>query len=119
MRHRALLASRSPPRVQPVPVSPAGGHRDRGYPAQPGEGPLGAQPGGVVPGSDQQLPGGIDPHAGQGDEAGCGGGDERGELGVQVIDLGLEGLQAASKAAECGLPFAGPCSISRRRQAQM
>jgi len=76
--------------VQPVTAAgAAGGGRERRDAAEPGEGSFGAQPGGVVPGGDQQLPGGIDADAGQGDQLRNGGGDQRGELGVEVVDLGL------------------------------
>jgi hypothetical protein len=71
--------------VQPVPVSAAGGHRDRGGPAQPGKRGFRAEPVAVVPGGNQQLPGGLHPDPGQRQEFGGGGGDQRGELGVEVI----------------------------------
>jgi len=79
--------------VQPVPVGPAGRHRDRGGPAEPGEGRLRAEPVAVVPGGDQQLPGGLHADPGQRQERGRDGGDQRGELGVEVVDLSLQACQ--------------------------
>jgi len=86
--------------VQPVPVGAAGGDGYRGGSAEPGEGGFRAQPVRVVPGGDQELPGGVHADAGQRDEFGSGGGDQRGELRVQVVDLGLRRLPAAGQGTQ-------------------
>ena len=95
MRHRALLACRSPPRCSRCrSVRP----EDTGIGAAPHKRAKDASErsrSGVVPGSDQQLPGGLDPDAGQGQQLGRDCGDQRGEVSVQVVDLGLQGLPAA------------------------
>ena len=103
MRHKALLAWRSPPRlsrwrwVRPEDAGIGGGA------AQVGEGGLGAQPLGVVAGGDQQLPGGVDPDPGQGDQGGRDRGDQVLELGVELVELGLELLPAAGQGPQAGL----------------
>jgi hypothetical protein len=68
-----------------------------------GEGRLGAQPLGVVAGGDQQLPGGVDPDPGQGDQCGGDRGDQFLELGVELGELGLELLPASGEGPQAGL----------------
>ena len=86
-----------------MPVGPAAAGREGRDPAQVGEGGLAAQPVGVVPGGDQQLPGdlGADPH--QRDQAGRGRGHERAEFAVGLGDLGVERLDAGGQPAQRGL----------------
>ncbi|NYF57317.1 hypothetical protein [Micromonospora purpureochromogenes] len=55
---------------------------------------------GVVAGGDEELPGGVDADAGQGDQVGGYGGDEGGQVVVEVVDLGLEREPAAGEAAQ-------------------
>lgn len=86
--------------VQPVPVSAAGGHRDRRHTAQARERPLRAQTASVVSGGYQQLPGGVHADAGQRDQLRRGRSDQRSELGIQVVDLGLQGLPAARQGPQ-------------------
>ena len=71
--------------------------------AEVGEGGFGAQPLGIVAGGDQQLAGGLDPDPGQGDQAGATAADQGLELGVELVELGLELLPAASQAPQAGL----------------
>ena len=107
MRHKALLASRSPPRcsrcrsVRPeetgIGAAPQSRAKERSERSRPG----------VVSGGDQQLPGGVDADAGQGDQMWGSCGDERGELGVEVIDLGLQCLPAAGQRTQRGLSCRG------------
>jgi hypothetical protein len=54
----------------------------------------------VVPGGDQQLPGGVHPDARQGEQPRRNGGDQRGELGVQVVNLGLQRLPAVGQGPQ-------------------
>jgi hypothetical protein len=58
------------------------------------EGSFRAQPLRVVAGADQQLAGGLDPDPGQGDQRGSGRGDQGLQLGVELVELGLELLPA-------------------------
>ena len=83
--------------MQPVPVGPAGGHRDRRDAAQAGEGPLGPQTRpGLSPGGDQKLPGGVHADAGQGGLLRRNSRDERDELHVQVhLHVRIPGLGMA------------------------
>jgi hypothetical protein len=57
--------------VESVAVGAARGRGDGGGAAQVGEGGLAMEPLGVVAGGDQQLPGGVDPDPGQGDQGGA------------------------------------------------
>ena len=70
--------------VQPVPVRAARRHRYRGGAAEPGEGCFGAEPAAVVPGGDQW-----------------------GQLRVEVVDFRLERLPAAAQNPERGLDGRG------------
>jgi hypothetical protein len=67
------------------------------------EGGFGAQPLGVVAGGDQQLASGLDSHPGEGDQGGSGRGDQRLQLGVELVELGLELLPAAGQGPQGGL----------------
>jgi Helix-turn-helix domain len=75
--------------------------------AQSGKGGFRAQPLGVVPGSDQELPGSVDADARQGDELRGDGSDQRCELSVEVVDLGLKCLPAAGQGPQGGFGCAG------------
>lgn len=88
--------------VESVAVAAAGGYGDRGGAAEPG-GCFGAEPVRVVPGGDQELPGGLHSDAGQGEQFGSDSADQRGELGVEVVDLRLQRLLAAGQGAQRGL----------------
>ncbi|MER5607572.1 hypothetical protein AB0F93_10170 [Micromonospora tulbaghiae] len=44
----------------------------------------------VVTGGDEELPSGVDSDARQRDQIRGGGGDEGGQVAVEVVDLGLE-----------------------------
>jgi hypothetical protein len=67
------------------------------------EGSLGAEPLGVVAGGDQQLPRGVDADAGEGDQARGGRGDQFLELGVELVEFGLELLPAPGQGPQGGL----------------
>lgn len=60
---------------------------DRSDAAQTGEGPLGTEPGGVVPGGDEQLPCCVRAHAWEGRQPRGDSGDQWRELGVEVVNL--------------------------------
>ncbi len=62
---------------------------------------------GVVAGGDEELSGGVDADAGQGDQVGGHGGDKGGQVAVEVVDLGLEGEPAAGEAAQGSLGGGG------------
>jgi hypothetical protein len=72
-----------------------------------GEGGLATQPLGVVAGGDQQLPGGVDPDPGQGDQGGGDRADQFLELGVKLGELGLELLPAAGQDPQGGFGGGG------------
>jgi hypothetical protein len=59
------------------------------------------------PGGDQQLPGGLHPDTGQRQQLRGNCGDQRGELGAEVIDLGLQRLPAAGQGAQRRLDSSG------------
>ena len=88
--------------IQPVTVGATRGGGDGGDTAQVREGGLATQPLGIVAGGDQQLPGGVDPDPGQGDQGGRGRADQRLELEVQLVEFGLELLPAPSQAPQGG-----------------
>jgi hypothetical protein len=67
-----------------------------------GEGGLGAEPLGIVAGGDQQLAGGVDPDPGQRDQA-RGRRHERLELGVELVEFGLELPPAPGQGPQGGL----------------
>jgi hypothetical protein len=52
---------------------------------------------------DQQLAGGLDPDPGQGDQGGRDRGDQRLQLGVELVELGLELLPTAGQGPPGGL----------------
>ena len=52
---------------------------------------------GVVACGDQQLPGGVDPDPGQGDQCGGDGGDQFLELAVELGEFGPELLPASGQ----------------------
>ena len=81
----------------------ARGRRDGGGAAQLREGGLGAEPLGVVTGGHQQLPGGVDPDPGQGDQGRGDRGDQQLELAVELGELGLELLPAPSRVRRLAL----------------
>jgi hypothetical protein len=83
-------------------VGAARGRGDGGDAAQMGEGGLATQPLGVVTGGDQQLPGGVDPDPGQGDQGGGDRADQFLELGVKLGELGLELLPSAGQDPQGG-----------------
>jgi hypothetical protein len=58
---------------------------------------------GGVAGGDQQLPGGVDPDPGQGDQGGGGRADQFLQLTVELVELGLEVLPAPSQGPQGGL----------------
>jgi hypothetical protein len=89
--------------VEPVAVGTARGCRDRGDAAQVRKGGLAAQPLGVVAGGDQQLPGGVDPDPGQGQQGGGDCADQLLELGVELGEFGLELLPTAGQDPHGGL----------------
>jgi hypothetical protein len=68
-----------------------------------GEGGLGAESLGGVAGGDQQLPGGVDPDPGQGQQGGGGRTDQRPQLGVELGEFGLELLPAAGQVPRVAL----------------
>jgi hypothetical protein len=74
--------------VQAVADGLARGGRDRGDAAQVREGPLAAQPLGVVAGGHQQRGGGVGSDALDGDEVRSGLGHQVAEVGVERVDLG-------------------------------
>src|SRR5918995_4575705 len=87
MRHRALLASRLPPRLRRwrwVRPEDAGQGADT---AEGGEAGFAAEPVGVVAGGDEQGAGGVGADPEQGDEAGRGFRDEAVEVVVELGDL--------------------------------
>jgi hypothetical protein len=55
---------------------------------------------GVVTGGDQQLPGGVDPNSGQGDQGRRDRADEGLELGIELGELGLELVPAPSQGPQ-------------------
>ena len=57
----------------------------------------------IVPGSNQQLPGGVHAYARQRHQCGRGRRHHRGQLGVQVVNLGLQHLPAAGQRPQRGL----------------
>ncbi len=61
-----------------------------GRAAEPGESCFGVQAVRVVTGGDEELPSGVDSDARQRDQIRGGGGDEGGQVAVEVVDLGLE-----------------------------
>ena len=67
------------------------------------EGGLRAQPLGVVALRDQQLAGGVDPDPRQGNQGGGGRGYQRLEVGIELVELGLELLPAAGQGPQGGL----------------
>ena len=89
--------------VESVAVGAARGRRDRGGAAKMGEGGLAAEPMGIVTGGHQQLPGGVDPNPGQGDQGRRGRGDQQLELSIKLSELGLELLPAASQGPQARL----------------
>ena len=89
--------------VESVAVGAARGRRDGGGAAQVREGGFGAEPLGVVAGGDQQLAGGVDPDPGQGQQGRSNSGDQRLELAVELVELGLEVLPAPGQGPQSGL----------------
>jgi hypothetical protein len=81
--------------------------RGWGDAAEPGEGGFGVQSVGVVAGGDEELSCGVDADAGECDEVGGHGGDEGGQVAVEVVDLGLKSEPAASEAAQGDLGGGG------------
>ena len=65
--------------------------------AQRGQGGVGAEPVGVVSGGDQQAAGGLHPHAVAGQQSRGGPAGEDGQVGVERVQLGGEGLVAAGQ----------------------
>jgi len=72
------------------PWGGAAEHRERG---------VAAQPIGVVPGGDQQLPGGVGADAEQRAQCRVDAGDQRGDQRVELVDLGGELLVAPGEGA--------------------
>ena len=100
--------------VQAVPVGAARGNRDGRGAAQAGEGAFGAQPGGVVSGGDEQLPGGIDADARQGDQVRRGCGDQRDEL-ERLGRRSRPAALASGGPATAGRPWSRPLGQSKNR----
>ena len=103
MRRKALLACRSPPRWRRCRSVRPDDTGIRGSTAQAGERRLRPEPVTVVPGNGQQLPGRLNPDPAQRQQAGRDSGHQRGQLSIEVVDLGLQRLPAAGQGPQCGL----------------
>jgi hypothetical protein len=75
--------------------------------AQRGQGGVGSEPVGVVPGGDQQLAGGLDPDAAAGQQQRGGLAGQGDEVRVERGQLGGQGLVAAGQVAQGPVGGAG------------
>jgi len=86
--------------VEPVTVGSAAAGWDRGHAAQVRERGFGTKPVGVVAGGDEDLPGDLDPDAGQREQPRGGGGHQCSELSVGLDDLLGQVLVALGQPAQ-------------------
>jgi hypothetical protein len=76
--------------VEPVTIGPPRGGGQRGHATQPSEGGLAAKPPRDVSSGHQQLPGGVQANAGQGQQRRRGRADQLGELDIQGVQFRLQ-----------------------------
>lgn len=91
--------------VEPVTGHLARGRLDGAGAAQRSEGGFGAHALGVVAGGDQQRRGDVGTDAAGGEQGRADGGAQRGELGVEFVDLGAD--RSTGESAE-RVPSAWP-----------